>query len=294
MSLKCCKHIFIFRNMNKFLLIAVVCFGSVFAFAQSQDSTLKNTEPTITSQPTVLETKEQEADSAVEQKSQVGLMNILRRIEPDEAVVKGNFFGGVTLFLLHGNTDDDVLNVLIGDIYDAEGYTFSVEGFGGYFLKDALGLGLRAGYSRTMYDIDFELLEDLLEAKERRKYVSNGFFVQPILRNYLKILDSKNIYFFNETSFTFEYSYGISQVDDGEDMGKTRNRSWSFELGINPGVSIMILDNFAFETSVGLLGLSSSIIEIEENGEKHSEFSYNMVNFTVNLLALDLSLVYFF
>ena len=56
----------------------------------------------------------------------------------------------------------------------------------------------------------------------------------------------------------------------------------------------MILDNFAFETSVGLLGLSSSIIEIEENGEKHSEFSYNMVNFTVNLLALDLSLVYFF
>ena len=41
-------------------------------------------------------------------------------------------------------------------------------------------------------------------------------------------------------------------------------------------------------------GAPFSVIEIEENGEKHSEFSYNMVNFTVNLLALDLSLVYFF
>ena len=151
----------------------------------------------------IVQQVETKKDVSAPSEERIGLMNILRKIEPDEAVVKGNIFGGVTLFLLHGNTKDDALNVLIGDIYEAEGYTFSLEGFGGYFIRDALGLGLRAGYSRTMYDIDFELLEDLLEAKERRKYVSNGFFVQPILRNYLKILDSKNIYFFNETSFTF-------------------------------------------------------------------------------------------
>jgi hypothetical protein len=56
----------------------------------------------------------------------------------------------------------------------------------------------------------------------------------------------------------------------------------------------MVLERLAFETSVGLLGLNSSWIVIEENGEKRSEVSYNVVNFKVNLLALDFSLVYFF
>ena len=56
----------------------------------------------------------------------------------------------------------------------------------------------------------------------------------------------------------------------------------------------MVLDRFAFETSVGLLGLSSSIIDVEENNESKSRLVYNVVNFTINLLALDFSLVTFF
>jgi hypothetical protein len=91
-----------------------------------------------------------------------------------------------------------------------------------------------------------------------------------------------------------EYSYGISQSDDGEEISKTRNRGWTFKFGINPGLCIMVLDRLAFETSVGLLGLSSSFMEIEENGVSHSEVVYNIVNFKINLLALDFSLVYFF
>ena len=69
---------------------------------------------------------------------------------------------------------------------------------------------------------------------------------------------------------------------------------WTFKFGLNPGLCIMVLDKLAFETSVGLLGLSSSIVEVEENDKKHSELVYNVVNFTINLLALDFSLVYFF
>ena len=133
-----------------------------------------------------------------------------------------------------------------------------------------------------------------MDVKERRKYVSNGFFVQPLLKNYLKVLNSRIFYLFNETSVSVEYSYGISQTDNGEDMKKSRNTGWSIKAGINPGICVMVLDRFAFETSVGLLGLSSSIIDVEDNGETSSRVVYNIVNFTINLLALDFSLVTFF
>lgn len=234
--------------------------------------------------------------SAEKSESKGGLMNSLYPVEKDEAIHKGNMFGGVSLFLLQAQSDDDALNVLFGDIYEAEGYMFTVEAFGGYFIRDAMAIAIRGGYSRTMYDIDFKLMEDLLDVNQHRKYVSNGFFIQPYLKNYFKVIDSKNLYFFNETSLRFEYSYGISQTEDkgDEDMSKTRNRSYSFDVGINPGISIMVLDRFAFETSVGLLGLSSTVMEVEENGEKHSELLFNTVNFTINLLALKLSLVTFF
>lgn len=237
----------------------------------------------------------QEMQTAKDQEEKKGgLMNSLYPVSPDEAIAKGNFFGGVSLFLLQGSTEDDALNVLFGDIYDAEGYMFTVEAFGGYFIGDAMALAIKGGYSRTNYNIDFALMEDLLDVAEHRQYVSNGFFVRPYLKNYLKVLDSKSIYFFNETSVQFEYSYGISQADDGDDLSKTRNKSYSIDVGINPGLSIMVLDKFAFETSVGLLGLSSTIMDIEENGERHSKVTFNMVSFTINLLALSFSLVTFF
>ena len=223
-----------------------------------------------------------------------GLLESLYPVEKDEAIAKGRVLGGASLSLIQAQTDDDALDVIIGEIYEAEGYTFTVEAFGGYFVKDALAVGVRGGYSRTWYDINFSLMEDLVDLSQHRKYVSNGFFVQPFLKNYLKVFDSRTLYFFNETSLMVEYSYGLSQADDGKDISKTKNTMWTFKFGLNPGLCIMVLDRFAFETSVGLLGLSSSIVNVDENGEKHSELVYNIVNFTINLLALDFSLVYFF
>lgn len=223
-----------------------------------------------------------------------GLLASLFPVEKDEAIAKGHIYSGLSLSLIQANSEDDALNIMIGDVYEAYGYTFTLEAFGGYFIKDAMAIGLRAGYSRTWYDIDFAMLEDLLDMKQHRKYVSNGFFFQPMLKNYFKVFDSRNLYFFNETSINVGYSYGISQSDNGEEMDKSRNSSWSIEVGINPGICIMVLDRFAFETSVGLLGLSTSVMDIEENGETSSRIVANIVNFTINLLALNFSLVAFF
>ena len=188
----------------------------------------------------------------------------------------------------------EALNIIIGDIYEADGYRFSAELVGGYFYKDARAIGLHLGYSRTWVDIDFAILKDIADVSQHRKYMSNGFFVQPFMKHYLKILDSRILYLFNETSLKVEYSYGISQSDDGKDMVMTRSHTWSFTAGIDPGICIMVMNRFAFEVSVGILGISSNIIDLEENDEKHSKLTYNIIDYSINLFALDLSLVYFF
>ena len=83
-----------------------------------------------------------------------GILGDLFQVETDEAIYRKNIFAGATLFLLQGNTDEETLNILIGDVYEAEGYTFTAKVFGGYFVKNAMAVGARAGYSRTKLDID--------------------------------------------------------------------------------------------------------------------------------------------
>lgn len=229
--------------------------------------------------------------NASDEKS-TGLLSASYKVDPSEYISKKRLMGGATVSLVQAETSD--LNVLIGDIYELEGYTFSVEAFGGYFIKDALAVGLRAGYERTKAEIDFALLEDLVDLSQKRKYLSHGFLVEPYLRNYLKLFNTNNLYFFNETAFSVEYSSGISQTDDDEEMSKTLSDAWTFKFGLRPGVNIFMVNGLAFETSISLLGLSSTLSTINENNEKKSELNYNIINFKVNLLALNFSLVYFF
>lgn len=312
------------RKTFSFFVVLTMLFGAVSSFAQddqnidssvvSETSTEQVSQPvsepatesvapvvesgTSTSETSLAtvaaDTAKPAALDAVKSAKKGGLLASLFPVEKDEAIAKGHIYSGLSLSLIQANSEDDALNIMIGDVYEAYGYTFTLEAFGGYFIKDAMAVGLRAGYSRTWYDIDFALLEDLLDMKQHRKYVSNGFFIQPMLKNYFKVFDSRNLYFFNETSISVGYSYGISQSDNGEEMDKSRNTSWSIDVGINPGICIMVLDRFAFETSVGLLGLNTGVMDVEENGKKSSRIVFNVVNFTINLLALNFSLVAFF
>ena len=220
------------------------------------------------------------------------LFEDLYPVAPEEYISKGRITAGTQVSLMQATISD--LDLSLADIYELDGYILNVEAFGAYFLRDAMALGLRAGYNRTEYTFDFELNKDLTDLAQQRDFVSNGFSLTPYLRYYLKIFPTSAFYFFSEIDLTYEYSTGLSVVDDGENLDKTRNTTHIIEAGLNPGVTIFVMKGFAFETSVGLLGLSTGIREIETNGTSKSEIVTNVINFKINLLALNFSLAYYF
>ena len=76
--------------------------------------------------------------------------------------------------------DADNLNVMIGDLYELDGYLLSVQAFGGYFRRTR-SRSVSGGLQPHQYTIDFAMLKDLMDEAQKRKYLSNGFFVQPFL-----------------------------------------------------------------------------------------------------------------
>ncbi|MBP5570006.1 MAG: hypothetical protein J6X46_03155, partial [Prevotella sp.] len=163
--------------MRRFLLsVFLLCVFAVLADAQEQDSVVtesvqdtleqvvqdssKKEEPAVLSEPVVLTEPVMEIsqDSAkpvpASEQASGGLLDELYPVSPEEAISAGHILGGATLSLIQANTEDDAMNVIIGDVYEAEGYMFTVQAFGGYFIKDALAVGAHLGYSRTWLDID--------------------------------------------------------------------------------------------------------------------------------------------
>ena len=59
--------------------------------------------------------------NASDEKS-TGLLSASYKVDPSEYISKKRLMGGATVSLVQAETSD--LNVLIGDIYELEGYTF--------------------------------------------------------------------------------------------------------------------------------------------------------------------------
>ena len=107
--------------INRFFFC--VLWVGLVAFANAANSVyIASSLPTNTAESDTVKTKTAKKG---------GLLGSLFPVEEDEAIHRGNFLTGATLFLLQGNSDDDALNILFGDIYKAEGYTFTAEAFGG-------------------------------------------------------------------------------------------------------------------------------------------------------------------
>ena len=89
------------------------------------------------------------------------LFEDLLPVSPEEYIAKGRITAGTQVSLMQATISD--LDISLADIYKLDGYILSVEAFGAWFVRDAMALGLRAGYNRTEYEFDFAVSEDLTD-----------------------------------------------------------------------------------------------------------------------------------
>lgn len=284
-------------NKSSFLLIAIILALSISLFAQenytipdsnrvaSEISTKittnfasnidsKNNQTTSTFKTKVNDTK----------RPKVGLVDVTQKISPEEWISKGRILTGFNASFNQAKMKDLDFNIILAELADFSGHTVEVSGYAGYFFKDAIGFGLRLGYNRFMYDIKFTLSG---EEPTNIQYLNNKYFGEIFLRNYIRLGQSYSFYFFNETSIRFDKGKGILQKTDVNEINKTLTDSYGLQIGLRPGIAIMLTKGFAFETSVSLLGLKTSIQNSTINGEEKRDIVLNSLDFDINLLKIN-------
>lgn len=166
-----------------------------------------------------------------------------------------------------------------------------------YFVKDNLALGARLGYSYTSLDLDRAALEfgsDTDFDLSNHYYCGQTYSGSIVMRNYLPLFGSRIFAMFNEVRL----GGGIVQkktysLDEGEKDG-TFSDGYKLNVGLYPGLTAFITNDFSFEVSLGVLSVSYSHDSQTRNQVSTSGASHFGTSYKPDLLELSFAMMYHF
>ncbi len=211
---------------------------------------------------------------------------------PVTFVQKGTWmFGGTGSYSVH---DYDNFKFLVAEGMTSTGYNVSVSPAFAYMIKDNVGVGVRVGYGRRMFDVDSASLSiagtDI--AVDNYQYIRQKVTANVFLRNYIPIVNSHRFALFNETRLS--YGFGQGKVVDGHrDIKGTYSDISSMGINVCPGFMAFATDHLAVEMSVNMLGLNVSHERQTHNQVSAGDIKSTSVNFNVNVLSIGFGLYYY-
>lgn len=255
------------RSIFTIALLAILMISNTTVYAANAASTTATT------------------DTVAKKKFDRGLTNY-------RFIAKNEWICGITASYNGYNSKDSDIALLLKD-FNFTGSLFGVHPYVGYFVSDNNCVGVKLGYSTTsanLNDFNLTLMDDMSISLSNLAYSAKYYSAGIFHRAYLGLTRRGQLGVFNETSLTF--TSGTSHFLRGEtgNIKDTKTVSSEIALGLNPGISVFILDNISANVSVGILGLNykhnKQYTDNVESGYYHSSGA----NFKINILNINIGI----
>ncbi|MDN3203884.1 hypothetical protein [Algoriphagus sediminis] len=205
-------------------------------------------------------------------------------------IEKGRFFTSLTASLSQRSAENE--NQILRQVKNQNRYRFRIVGAGGYAIKDNFMVGLAGGYGRSKEDITF-LNENQQEVTTQR--LEQGFSIVPNMRNYIP-LGRGQLQILVQTEFGLTFGESLQRNFYESEIDKIESEFIEINVGVSPGLVLFFDRHWAFETTVGIAGLSTRIEESITNDDLQNKtrIVQNNVDLRINLLNLNLGVAYYF
>lgn len=202
---------------------------------------------------------------------------------------KGTWHTGLTLSI--NNEQDDNIDALLLNIVENEKEGFEIDVLGGYFFTDDMSFGFRYSYLKRERNLVYE--SNGANARLQSARAKNNFTT--FLRNYYPISANNRFNFFNETDLGIGFgNSNVRKTKNPDDITKTFTDEFNMNLGVRPGIAIILAKGFAFEMGIDLLGLTYTNTSIRTDGIEKGASSDFSFDFDISLLSLDFGIAYYF
>lgn len=210
-------------------------------------------------------------------------------------IPKGQWMVGATFsYSEHVDTNFEFLSVLKD--MTTEGYSFKVTPLVSYFFRDNVSVGGRFAYSRSFSKLDnisLSLGDDLSFDVKDFNSTANTYTVSGFIRTYLNLGDSKRFGLFNEARVSYGYSESKGTTGTGPDLSGMFQQKHNLNIGVAPGITCFMADYVAVEASVNVAGLNFNWYDQSRNQVEEGKRTSSSANFKINLLSIDLGIVFY-
>lgn len=166
---------------------------------------------------------------------------------------------GVSYFSFNLGFKDNTLDNLwlepIATIDNMYNRNFNISLSAGYFIRNNLAIGFKAGYS--FQDIRIALNADILDIViSAKSYETNNasttFSGSFLIKNFIPIDRAHRLFLINETGLVYSNTQSLSKniYDTGNKVHKIEKDKNTFGIGISPGFMYFMTKGFAFEFSM--------------------------------------------
>lgn len=208
----------------------------------------------------------------------------------DYRISKGRFYGALSFSLDQRKAENE--NQLLRQVVDQNRFNYRIIGNGGYAIKDNFTLGLTLAYGRQKEEITF-LNENEEEVTSNR--LQQGFSFAPNMRNYIPI-GKGQLQILVQTELGFTFGESLERIFFEDEVDKINGDFVEINLGVSPGIVLFFDRNWAFETTVGIAGLSTRIEEevVNDDTENRQRVESSNIDLKINLLQLNLGVAFYF
>lgn len=165
-----------------------------------------------------------------------------------------------------------------------------------YFVADNTSVGLRFDYGKSdmgIGNVNLSLGDAMSFGVQDMYYLQQSYSGSLTLRHYMSIADSRRFAIFVEGRGTLGYGQSKTYQKDGSDKYGTYQDINKASLSLVPGVVCFMMDNAAFEVSVGVLGFDHQRVKQVTNQVEVSEMKSSGANFKVNLLSINFGMSFY-
>lgn len=200
---------------------------------------------------------------------------------------KGTIYIGASLSL-EDRTQENTENIF-QKVIEGNRVNFNLLLKGGYYINDytMIGLNLR------IFENKFEgvLLKDSEEVESNT--IKRGFSLTPNYRTSVPLTKSERLSFFTKTGLTFGKNSTLKRdIRNQDEIEKSFSDNYNFRLGISPGATFFMMENFALEIQLDVIGYELNIEKKIKNDTIKSRDIRHNVDFKLDILSVKIGVAY--
>lgn len=203
-------------------------------------------------------------------------------------------FGGYVSYSTHKNND---YNFVVFENIRSDGYTFKINPMIGYAIKDNMALGARFVYSRSLLKLDggeLSLGDEESGVNISADYyytLKHSYLAAAVWRQYIPLGQNKRLALFSEVSLAaggHQTKFAAHSPVKG-----TYETGYEISLGVSPGLVAFVNNVMAVEINVGVMGLNYDRSRQVHNQVSTADVEKSYMNFNINLLTVNLGVVFY-